>query len=90
MRLDKFLKISRIIKRRTIAKEVCDSAKVLVNGKPEKASYDVKLDDIIEVKSNGNIPKIKVIKLSEFVRKEDVSKLYEVITPKIDNNFISK
>lgn len=79
LRIDKFLKISRIIKRRTIANQACDAGKVFVNGKAIKASYEIKLDDVIEVKLGGNSLKIKVLSLKETVKKEDASSMYEVV-----------
>ena len=67
MRLDKYLKVSRLIKRRTVANEACDAEKILVNGKPARASYEVKLNDII------------VLKIVEVVGKEGSSELYEAL-----------
>lgn len=79
MRLDKYLKLSRIIKRRTVANSACDAGKVMVNGKIARASYDVKIDDIICVSfSNYNL-KVKVKDLSEHVRKEESSNMYCII-----------
>ena len=79
MRLDKYLKVTRIIKRRTIANEACDAGKVLVNGKVARASYDVKIDDILEI-TMGQVPiKAKVIKVSEFSKKEDCASMYEIM-----------
>lgn len=79
MRIDKYLKISRIIKRRTLANEACDASHVKVNGKPVKASYDVKVDDIIEVTFGQGTVKVKVLSVKEVVRKEEASTLYEII-----------
>lgn len=79
MRIDKYLKISRIIKRRTLANEACDASHVKVNGKTVKASYDVKVDDIIEVTFGQGSVKVKVLSVKEVVRKEDASSLYEII-----------
>lgn len=79
LRIDKFLKVSRIIKRRTVANQACDAGKILVNGKVTKASYDVKLDDIIEVKMGNNNLKVKVLNLNEAVKKENASNMYQVI-----------
>ena len=71
MRLDKFLKVSRIIKRRTVANEACDAGRVSVNGKAAKASVDVKIGDVIEVRFGNNITKIEVLSISEIrVRKK--------------------
>ncbi len=79
MRLDKYLKLSRIIKRRTVANNACDAGKVMVNGKIARASYDVKIDDVICINfSNYNL-KVKVVSLNEHVRKEESSNMYCVI-----------
>jgi ribosomal 50S subunit-recycling heat shock protein len=79
MRLDKYLKVSRIIKRRTVANDACDAAHVTVNGRPAKASYDVKEGDIIEVSFGQRALKVKVIDVKEHTAKADASSLYEVI-----------
>ena len=76
MRLDKYLKVSRIIKRRTVANEVCDAGKVSVNGKVVIASYDVKPDDVIEINFDTRSIKVKVVSVMETVRKEDASSMY--------------
>lgn len=76
MRIDKFLKVSRIIKRRTVANEVCDAGKVTVNGKVVRASYDVKVDDVIEIDFGAKAIKVKVVSVQETVRKEDASAMY--------------
>lgn len=80
MRLDKYLKISRLIKRRTIANEACDAGKVLVNAKIARASYDVKTGDIIEIQMGQKILKVRVEQVSDVVRKEDASTLYTVLS----------
>ena len=80
MRIDKYLKVSRIIKRRTIANEACDTGRVSVNGKTVKASYDVSVGDIIEIKLGEKIIKVKVESLAEHVLKEDAAKLYTVLS----------
>lgn len=77
MRLDKFLKVSRIIKRRTIANEACDAGRVSVNGKIAKASVDVKVGDEIEIRFGSNITKVRVLNLSESSKKEDAVNMYE-------------
>ncbi len=77
MRLDKFLKVSRIIKRRTIANEACDAGRVSVNGKIAKASVDVKVGDEIEIRFGSNITKVRVLNLSESTKKEDAVNMYE-------------
>ena len=79
MRLDKYLKVSRIIKRRTVANEACDAQHVTVNGKDAKASYNVKLDDVIEVTFGQKRLKIKVTSVKETVSKADASSMYEII-----------
>lgn len=79
MRLDKYLKVSRIIKRRTVANDACDASHVTVNGKPAKASYDVKEGDIIEVSFGQRTLKVKVVDVREHTAKADASSLYEVI-----------
>ena len=79
MRLDKYLKISRIIKRRTVANDACDAEHVTVNGRPAKASYDVKVGDVIEVTFGQRTLKIKVLDVRDFTAKADASSLYEVI-----------
>ena len=79
MRLDKYLKVSRIIKRRTVANDACDAEHVTVNGRPAKASYDVKQGDVIEVSFGQRTLKVKVLDVKEYTAKADASSLYEVI-----------
>ncbi len=79
MRLDKFLKVSRIIKRRTVANEACDAGRVFVNGKAARASYDVKIDDEIKVEFGTRILTFKVKSLTESIKKEDAALMYTVI-----------
>lgn len=79
MRLDKYLKVSRIIKRRTVANDACDTEHVSVNGRPAKASYDVKVGDVIEVTFGQRTLKIRVLDVKDFTAKSDASSLYEVI-----------
>ena len=79
MRLDKFLKVSRIIKRRTIANEACDAGRVKINGKPVRASYDVKIDDILEVSLGARVLKAKIVNVKEFTTKEEAEMLYNII-----------
>ena len=79
MRLDKYLKVSRIIKRRTVANDACDTEHVCVNGRRAKASYDVKEGDIIEVSFGQRTLKVKVLDVREHAAKADASSLYEVI-----------
>ncbi|MCL2018399.1 MAG: RNA-binding S4 domain-containing protein [Oscillospiraceae bacterium] len=79
MRLDKYLKVSRLIKRRTIANEACDAGKVTVNDKPARASYEVKTGDIIEI-STGKTPlKVRVLKISETAFKDEAGFMYEAL-----------
>ena len=79
MRIDKYLKVSRIIKRRTVANEACDAGRISVNGKTVKASYDVKEGDIIEVTLGERVTKIQVAAIAEHVLKNDAASLYKVI-----------
>ena len=79
MRLDKYLKVSRLIKRRTVANEACDAGKVVVNGKQARASYDVKEGDIIEITLGARVVKVKVTEVKEVVRQEDASTMYEPV-----------
>ena len=79
MRLDKYLKVSRIIKRRTVANEACVAQHVTVNGRDAKASYNVKLDDVIEVTFGQKKLKIRVTNVKETVSKADASSMYEII-----------
>ena len=79
MRLDKFLKVSRIIKRRTVANEACDAERVTVNGRPAKASYDVKVGDRLAIRFGERTLKIEVLQISETVRKDDAAGMYREI-----------
>lgn len=76
MRLDKYLKVSRLIKRRTVANEACDASKVTVNGRPAKASYDVKVGDVIEIAFGQRTVKVEVLAVQETVKKEDAAAMY--------------
>lgn len=80
MRLDKYLKVSRIIKRRTIANEACDAGRVKVNDKVAKASVDVKIDDVIEIAFAKSLMKIKVLNLNEHAKKDDAPNMYQDIS----------
>lgn len=80
MRLDKYLKITRLIKRRTIANEACDAGKVVVNGKIARASYDVKPGDIIEINMGSKPLKVKVLNVTEYATKENAADNYTVIS----------
>lgn len=79
MRLDKYLKVSRIIKRRTVANEACDAGKVVVNGKVARASYDVKVDDVIELTFGVRVIKVKVLSVNEYATKETANSMYIAI-----------
>ena len=79
MRIDKYLKVSRIIKRRTVANDACDAEHVTVNGRSAKASYDVKEGDVIEVSFGQRSLKVKVLDVREHAAKADAASLYEVI-----------
>ncbi len=79
MRLDKYLKVSRLIKRRTIANEACDAGRVLVNDKPAKASLNVKAGDTIEIQFGTNSVKVEVLDVQETVKKDEAKELYRYI-----------
>ena len=79
MRIDKFLKVTRILKRRTVAKDATDGGKVKVNGKTVKPSYQVKIGDIIELGYSSGAVSLRVKDIKETVRKEEVESLYEII-----------
>lgn len=79
MRLDKFLKVSRIIKRRTVANEACDQGRVSVNGRVAKASVDVKAGDIIEIRFGEKVFKAEILNVAEHVLKNEAADLYRVI-----------
>ena len=79
MRLDKYLKISRIIKRRTVANEACDAGRVTVNGKVARASYDVKVGDVMEIAFGERTVKAEILDVSEVVRKENAAMMYRII-----------
>lgn len=81
MRLDKYLKVSRLIKRRTVANEACDNTRVNVNGRPAKASYDVKVGDRIEIQFGARTVAVEVLQVAENVRKDDAVGMYREITP---------
>ncbi len=79
MRIDKFLKVSRILKRRSLGKEACESQRVMVNGKQVKPSYSLKIDDVVEIAFGSGNVKFKVLELKQTVKKEEASSLYEII-----------
>ena len=80
MRLDKFLKVSRLIKRRTVANDACDADRILVNGKVAKASYNVKLGDIISVTFGSKTVDVKVLEIKETTKKAEAISMYEVVS----------
>ena len=79
MRLDKYLKISRLIKRRTVANEACDAGRVLVNGKQARASYDVKEGDVLELHLGERVLKAQVLSVTEYAKKEEATSLYRML-----------
>lgn len=79
MRLDKFLKVSRLIKRRTVANEACDAGRVMVNGKVAKASVNVKVADVIEILFGQKTVKVEVLRLEESTKKEDAKEMFQYL-----------
>lgn len=79
MRLDKYLKVTRLIKRRTVANEACDAGKITVNEKVARASYDVKVGDVIQINMGQKPLKVKVLNVSEYATKENAAENYQVI-----------
>ena len=79
MRLDKYLKVSRLIKRRTIANEACDTCRISVNGKVQKASYDVKVGDVISIRFGEKAVEAKVLSVQETVRKDEAAELFQYL-----------
>ena len=79
MRLDKFLKVSRLIKRRTVANEACDAGRVLVNDRPAKASAQVKAGDVLEIQFGSKSVRVEVLNLQETVKKEEAQELYRYL-----------
>ena len=80
MRLDKYLKVSRIIKRRTVAKEACDGGRVTVGGKTAKAGTEVKAGDVLEIRFGARLGRYRITDVREVVRKEDAAAMYEVLS----------
>lgn len=80
MRLDKYLKVSRMIKRRTVANDACGAGKVTVNGKPAKPSHDVKVGDVLELQFGNRTLRAEVLSLSEHVRKEEAADMYRILS----------
>ncbi len=79
MRLDKYLKVTRLIKRRTVANEACDAERVIVNGKAARASYEVKVGDVIEITLGTKPVKVKVLSVNEYATKENAADNYEIL-----------
>ncbi|MBQ8983246.1 MAG: RNA-binding S4 domain-containing protein [Lachnospiraceae bacterium] len=79
MRLDKYLKVSRLIKRRTVANEACDAGRVIVNDKVQRASYDVKLGDVIEIQFGNKSVKVEVTQITETVKKEEAKEMFKYL-----------
>ena len=80
MRIDKFLKVSRILKRRTLAQQACDKGKVIVNGKEVKPAKQIKAGDEVELQFTGGSLKFRILQIKETVKKDEASSLYEIIT----------
>lgn len=80
MRLDKYLKVSRLVKRRTVANELCDAGHVEVNGKVARASYDVKEGDVIALQMGANVTRAEVTDVREFAKKEDAASMYRLLS----------
>ncbi len=81
MRIDKFLKVSRLIKRRTVANEACDNERISVNGRVVRASYDVKVGDVIEIRFGQRVLTVRVLAVLEHVGKDDAHTMYEEVAP---------
>ncbi|MCR4629092.1 MAG: RNA-binding S4 domain-containing protein [Bacillota bacterium] len=79
MRLDKYLKVSRLIKRRTVANEACDAGRVMVNDKVQRASYDVRIGDVIEIAFGTKAVKVEVLEVQETVRKENAKEMFRYL-----------
>ena len=80
MRLDKYLKVSRLIKRRTVANDACDAGRVLINDKPAKASTNVKVGDVIAISFGNKEVKVEVLDISETVRKEEAKDMFKYLS----------
>lgn len=79
MRIDKFLKVSRILKRRTVANEACSAGKIVVNGKEVKPAYQVKVGDVVELRYTAGSVKFRILDVKEFVKKDEAQSLFEVV-----------
>ncbi len=82
MRLDKFLKVSRLIKRRTIAKEVCDAGRIQLNGRVAKAGSDISVGDILEIAYGGKITEVEVLLVAESIKASEAAEMYRIISEK--------
>lgn len=80
MRLDKYLKVSRLIKRRTVANEACDAGRVCVNEKAVRASYEVKIGDVLEIKLGSRSLKVRVLAVNEQAKKDSAPELYQILS----------
>lgn len=87
MRLDKFLKVSRIIKRRSVAKDISDQGRILINGKKAKSSSNLNINDQLEIKFGNKTLTVKVLALIETTKKEDADKMYEIISEEYSEEF---
>ena len=79
MRLDKYLKVSRLIKRRTVANEACDAGRVMINGKPAKASAAVKAGDVLEIQFGTRTVRAEILNVQETVKKEEAQEMYRLL-----------
>jgi len=79
MRLDKYLKVSRLIKRRTVANSACDAGRVSINGKPAKASANVKVGDVLEIGFGDKLIKVEILDVAETTRKEEAKEMYRYL-----------
>ncbi len=79
MRLDKYLKVSRLIKRRTVANEACDAGRIMLNGKPAKASAEVKVGDVIEIGFGSKAAKVEVLAIQDTTKKEEAKELFRYL-----------
>ncbi len=86
MRIDKYLKVARILKRRTIAKELADLGRLIVNGRPVKASYEVKVNDEIDIIFGHRILSVRVLMVAQYAKKEDACLMYEVLGEKTNDD----
>lgn len=86
MRLDKYLKVSRIIKRRTVAKEACDGGRVSINGKAAKAGTEIKEGDIIEIRFGSKMLKARITRTAEYTKKEEAKEMYEILQGEEDTD----